>query len=428
VSQGGTRAFVKHFGVRGFRRNQNEEDFVSWRVCGVGVVVATSGECSGLSPRGESMKKYSLIFGLVVLLLAACSQQQSTETLEAQVTNYWKKLGDVLDIVPKNNTANAKLLIDRNGKPVVVWAEDNGLWYLQGKRWNGVAWEKLAFPTRPLAYDNGGVTPFDVVIDSSNALVVTQPGKILRATTTWIQLGSEGTRQLQTDKYGRVHALFYNAANDNSFIKRWDGKAWQAVASFRKLITETAFGDFYIVADSFLLKPDGKPVVASSYRTCFKCANTTVFDWNGQTWNGVAGVTGACCDSAVFDYASTSDNQVMVALADTLIFPYIRGAGITAGLGKADFFSLAVKNNFPVAMYRSLFDNPDAGRIFVDVWTGSKFVHLGGDIRRNTTNVFLEGDVVVDKNGTIFALSREAACFASASCGGANIYLSQYIP
>ncbi|MGL4612240.1 MAG: hypothetical protein ACRCYY_21595, partial [Trueperaceae bacterium] len=152
----------------------------------------------------------------MALLLAACSQETPTAkptpnaVLEAQETGSWRSLGDTLDVVSKNNVANAKMLLDTNGKLVVLWAEDNGLWYLQGKRWNGTAWEKLAFPTRPLAYTNEGVTPFDVVFDHSNALVITQPKngnvnvEVLRSTTSWHSLGSfTRPNQLQTNSSGQ---------------------------------------------------------------------------------------------------------------------------------------------------------------------------------------------------------------------------------
>jgi hypothetical protein len=382
------------------------------------------------------MKKYGLMLSLVVLLLAACSQQ-AIENLESQTSNYWKKLGDALDIVPKNNTANPKLLMDRNGRPVVVWAEDNGLWYLQAKRWNGTAWEKLPLPSKALTYTDSGVNPFDVVFDNSNALVISQLAdpssslgvKIYRATpSAWVSLGAfNGLSQLQTNTGGQVHAVFQDYAKGDNIIKRWDGTAWRTVASFKKLIPNSVSSD-YILADSFVLKTDGKPVVSSEYRPCPKCITATIWDWNGQTWNGVANISGPVGESQLLDYALTSDNKVITAFTNYDGFPLIKGAGIDTGLGYSGFLALAVKNKSPVVLYQNIRDNSNVGKVFAANWTGSKFVNLGGDIRRDTSKVFLLGDVVVDKNGTIFTVSQEAACYESASCGGANVYVSQYIP
>lgn len=376
------------------------------------------------------MRKLLVMVALAVLL-AACSQQQPVETLEAQVANTWKPLGGALDVVTKNNTANAKLLLDRNGKPVVVWAEDNGLWYLQGKRWNGTVWEKLSFLTRPLAYTDAGVVPFDVVMDSSNALVITQPGKILRATTTWTQLGVEGTNRLQTDQYGRVHALFFSTTKgstdfDNSFVKRWDGKAWQMVVNFKYLIpaSRSAFGDFYITANDFLLKTDGKPIVISRYRTCQKCDNLSFFDWNGQTWSDIAGYSSPYGETFLLDYTLSGNNKVFTATLDygyyTNIYSNTTGLG---GLGgNAGLISLEAKNTSPVLWYSK------EGVFSIALWNGSSFGKIGGDIRRDSAKQITYGDIVVDKNSTIFTLWQEAACTTSATCGGANVYVSQYVP
>jgi ABC-type uncharacterized transport system auxiliary subunit len=119
------------------------------------------------------MKQLRSLFFIatMAIFLAACSQQPpaTSEDLSTQA-NSWKPLGGALNVVTKNNAVAPKALLDRNGKLVVVWAEDNGLWYLQAKRWNGAAWEKLSFPNRALPYTETGVNDFDVVFDSSNAL------------------------------------------------------------------------------------------------------------------------------------------------------------------------------------------------------------------------------------------------------------------
>jgi hypothetical protein len=385
------------------------------------------------------MKKYSVIVGLVVLLLAACSQQQNAEILETQATNYWKNLGGALDVVTKNNTAYPKLLLDRNGKPVVVWAEDNGLWYLQGKRWTGATWEKLPLPTKALAYNDNGVNPFDVAFDGSNALVVSQvvafPNatnasrvEVSRAmTSAWVSLGTfNGLVQLQTNAAGQVHAIFQNYTNGNNIVKRWDGVAWRTVAHFREFISDGSSG-VYTFADSFLLKTDGNPVISSLYRPRIRVVVDRVLEWNGQQWSQVDGVSGPV-GTGIADYALTTSNKIITAITEYDDFTTIRGAGINTGLGSSRFLSLAVKKDFPLVMYQNTRDNPSFGKVFVDGWDGGQLVNLGGDIRRDTAKMFLMGDVVVDKSGTIFALSQEAACFASATCGGADIFVSQYVP
>jgi hypothetical protein len=175
-----------------------------------------------------------LIAIFVTLLLAACSQQPANESLEVQA-NSWKPLGGALDVVAKNNVSSPKALLDRNGKLVVVWAEDSGLWYLQAKRWNGTIWEKLSFLSKALPYNNYGVNAFDAAFDGSNTLVVSQRATsgvvtVYKAGSSWTPLGSfDGLVQLQTNSSGQIHTIAQTKTTGNNIVRRWTGSSWQAL-------------------------------------------------------------------------------------------------------------------------------------------------------------------------------------------------------
>ncbi len=387
------------------------------------------------------MKKMLAIVGLVVLL-AACSQQSVTKevNLEAQVTNTWKPLGSALDIVPKNNATRPKLVLDRNGKPVVVWAEDNGLWYLQAKRWNGSAWEKLAFPSKPLPFTEEGVNAFDVAFDSSNALVLSQlmnptnsysnSGRVqvYRATSSsWISLGAfNGLVQLQTNASGQIHTVFYLTTNGNNLIRRWNGTAWQTVATIRRIYNVRQDGSLiYAEVESFILKSDANPMVRWSYIT----GETYFESWSGSTWETILYSVG---NRLIYDYTLNTQNQLAYIWAYT--FDHLN-VSVSVVLG--DFYlvpntpvSLALRGDKPVILYNDAGDrfyNKNNGLI-ARRWTGSAWQKLGTRLERNLAGLVYSSNVVVDKQGNIFAVWQEAVCGSNPNFCPSNVYVSQYVP
>jgi hypothetical protein len=392
------------------------------------------------------MKKVLTMIGLVVLL-AACTQQSplanpEVEGLEAQA-NTWQPLGGALDVVTKNNAVKPKLLLDRNGKPVVVWAEDNGLWYLQAKRWNGTAWEKLPLPTKALRYTDAGVNDFDVAFDSTNALVVSQviaevsleyfaPVRKIEvyrsAGSSWTKLGAfNGQVQLESDSSGGVHAVFFSPTTGNNFIKRGNGTAWQMVARLRQIVTHFSPGSSYhtpAVVTTFALKSDGKPFVTYNWKYAGSNteANIEVVEWDGASWRWVDEWVGAK-EQLIVDKGNKS------ILSYTNYFPVVvrqNGKQLGEKVGDAYIFATTVDrlNRTVVSLVESGAGGAD---LFVKRWTGSAWVTLGKALDRDISKVSTNNQVITDSNGNLFVVWQEATCVDSASCGGANIHVSKYV-
>lgn len=364
---------------------------------------------------------------LLTALLGACSRAPLPDEAIMSQANSWKALGGALDTITKNNAVNPKLLLDRNGKLVAVWAEDNGLWYLQAKRWNGTAWETLSLPSKALPYTNLGVNAFDAVFDSTNALVVSQlvnpENGYSRAdrvevygagSSSWTKLATfKGLVQLQTNSSGQVHAVFQNKTLGNNAVRRWTGSGWQNVATLKeKAYEETpGFPPTYVFADSFILETDGKPVLEygnyTGYGSLFRI-------WTGTGWKK---------DSRgrhMLAYTLNSSNQIVAATSFYTTGTDIDVDGTTIGQGVDGVGLFLTFQNNKVVLLNNLGNKPTVTR-----WTGSAWQQLGGRIG---AKVSFASNLVVDKQRNLFVVWTDAACANSASCGGANIYVSQYVP
>jgi hypothetical protein len=358
---------------------------------------------------------------VLVALLAACSQQPVSETLETQ-WNSWQKLGSTLDVVTKNNAVLPQLLLDRNGKLVVVWAEDNGCWYLQAKRWNSTTWEKLPIPVKSLPPTAYGKTRFDVAFDNSNTFIMSQyqnyagTVQVYRsAGSYWASLGSfTGLAQLETNASGQIHVVVQNKTTGENIVKRWNGSAWQTVATFK----QKAYVDPnapYLYADSFALRTDGKPVLEVHNPLGY---GSLFYTWTGSSWQETTR------GRYVFDYALNTSHQLITATSFYASGTELEVTGTTQDAGLFDgSVSLALRNNQPVLLYYPKAENY---KLTAKLWTGSSWMKLAGRLERDLAKVANESDILVDKQGNIFVVWQEAACKESATCGGGNIYVSQY--
>ncbi len=381
------------------------------------------------------MKRILAVIGLVVLL-AACSQQQPTESLETQA-NTWKKLGGALDIVPANNAVKPKLLLDRNGKVVVVWAEDNGLWYLQAKRWTGTAWEKLPLPVKELPYSDTGVNAFDVAFDKSNALVlsyVSGDGKVnvTRSNGSSFQSivtpFSSSFANLETDKNGNIYSLAQSEAGaiKKNTIQRWNGTAWQTVATLEFDTTERNYS-----VPQFFVTTDGKPVllVFSSKRPYGE--GYAVYSWNGTSWIITSIIGGT--DPSVLSMTLDGLNRV---LAYTLYNRYRSERFALDGSNRESFGNSSYTGNYFAELSVDGTNNPlriqPAGgpnataNLTVERWTGSAWTVLGSALNREANKETAAHQIVNDSAGNIYLVWQESACANAATCGGANIYVSRY--
>ncbi len=365
------------------------------------------------------------IIVFLALLLAACSQQQPSDARLEPQRFTWTRLGGALDIVDSHNSVQPKLLLDRNGKLVVVWAEDNGLWYLQARRWNGTSWEKLPIPSKPLPYTSTGVNAFDAAFDSSNAFVVSVYGnygrvQVSRTTgSSWTALtgmGFTGLTQLETNASGEIHAVFQSKITGNNYIKRWTGGLnWQIVATFNKTAYDSPDAP-YIYAESFALRADGKPVLEAP--TFVGGYGSDFFTWTGLTWLETHR------GRYMHDYALNSSTYLITATSFYGGGTELEVTGTTqdAGLFDGDV-SLAIRNDQPLLLY---FPRAENNKLTAKLWTGSSWTKLAGRLERDPAKIANESDILVDKQGKIFVVWQEAACVESASCGGGNIYVSRY--
>jgi hypothetical protein len=354
-------------------------------------------------------------------------------TTPPQTENYWKQLGGALDIDSGHNAVRPKLLLDRNGNLVVTWAEDDGVWNLQAKRWTGTAWERLA--SKALPFTEVGVNDFDVVIDSSNALVVSERASsgqvaIYRNTgSSWSELGQKDISniQLETDAGGNVHGFYKDESTSTYTIKQWNGTTWVTIADFSKNLCESTpcFAEIL----SFQLKSDGKPIV---FATDIRGNDArTFYGWNGSGWDELdafASTTAAVVtwmpytinanNEVIFSYRYTRGGQIEIDY--TKITSKTKTYDNPGGMIVED---LAVRNNEPVALYRSDVDAKSLNVSFYNT-SANTWKKVDRRLERDGNKVGNEGSALVDENGNTFVVWQEAACTNSASCGGGNIYVT----
>jgi hypothetical protein len=386
------------------------------------------------------MKNYGgklLWLGVLVLtaLLGACARAPLPDEAIASQANSWKALGGTLDVVTKNNAVLPKALLDRNGKLVVAWAEDNGLWYLRAKRWNGTTWETISFPSKALPFTEIGVNDFDVAFDGSNALVVSERASsgvvtVYKNTgSSWTPLGSGlNTVNLETDQNGSLYGLSSNDTTARYRVKRWNGTVWATVASFRN--QPSGCGCFSKVL-GFQLGSNGRPILA----TYELIANGfyTFYGWTGSVWEqlGSSGSTTAATIN-LQAYAVNASNQVVYAYRYARPSFELDFTAVKSQVQEYSFFEktsvydLAFRSNAPTVIHY-----PDsANYMTVSQWMNGSWTKLGGRLERDSAKIAHRTslNLLTDAQGKTFVVWAEATCTNSASCGGANIYVSQYVP
>jgi hypothetical protein len=341
-------------------------------------------------------------------------------TTPPQTEKYWKQLGGALDIDAGHNAVRPKLLSDRNGNLVVTWAEDDGIWNLQAKRWTGTAWERL--PSKALPFTELGVNDFDVVIDSSNTLVVSERKssgsiEIYRYNgSAWDFMDSmQGLVQLQTDSSGNIYTVYQDKVTGENIVRRWDDSNWITVAIFRKKYYEESPDSPppYIYIDSFTLKTDGKPVIAWEG---LDSKHDTLSGWNGLVWEDI--------DTGRYLLAYKLDINNKPITARVFYSGYTVDITETDETGLSYVNDLELVNNKPVVVGTSQQDQTPV----IQLWVGNTWQQLSGNWKRETDKAAYSQDILIDKQGNIFIAWQEAACTDSASCGGGNIYVSQYVP
>jgi hypothetical protein len=317
--------------------------------------------------------KYPGMMVVIVLLLAACNYQPITAPadqgeIEAQAG--FVDIGGVLDITPTNRASTSSLVLDKNGKPVVVWQEGiNNSSVLYLKTWNGSSWVQRTVPigTPPFALND--LSPESLAIDTSNNPVVA-------VKTTGAEFAG-----LEVD--------------------RWDGTKWL------KLPFQLSASNFIVnnvVTVSMAVDKANKPLVA--------------FTANAQ---GEEGLFGTFQNLVVARWDGTKLAQLGKQV-EGFSASSLDGSKLGIPLDVSSL-SLATDNlDRPVvAVARcAVAQLPCINNLYVKRWDGSKWVQLGNSLTRSNSKGSSKPSLAVDKNGNLFV------AFIESVTGGVNLYVKKW--
>jgi hypothetical protein len=381
---------------------------------------------------------------LVILLLAACSQQV-IPTTDAEVSaqaNTWEKLGGALDFTAAKSAIEPKLVLDKSGNLVVTWLEDGKI-YLE--RWTGTAWQGIT-PGLPSA---SGAAPrrifagFNLVFDTTNSPVIstktTNGVAVYRRNpqnNMWQQLGATfngPAGALSTDKNGAVYSVLF--ANGKNVIRRWTGTTWQSVYTFQKTVFLPG-PDVNVPIAVYALgfKSDGKPFVKFQYPGQ-PGEGESLSVWNGTSWDD----RGSALVSADLDKQG-QDLLLSVDLSQL----FATNASLKPRQGNTDLSATnpPLVSNFPLLLATLTVDNlnrpiittgktgigSNNNDLVIKRRTGGVWVTLGGVLDRVTTRNVTYPSVLVDGKGTAYAVWQECVAVANQTCTNYNIYVSKYVP
>jgi hypothetical protein len=392
------------------------------------------------------MRYYFLIIGLIVLL-SACSQQATPiETAEAELSaqaNSWRGLGYALDSVVSKDAINPKLLLDRRGRLVVAWEENNNGPKVYIKRWSGSGWQRVgkAFPLT-YGYSYPG---FSLVFDSTNSPVIgsivsgrdsylTQEIAVHRfdnASRTWKQLGTtfKGSPNLTTDKNGTLYSVLYDnlrfnfyeagpvdegLGNGKNIIRRWNGNHWESVQTYQAVIISSLRG-FDVPVDDLSFKHDGTTLVIKANTDEYTSALSS---WNGSAWQILCYTYRGAFTGTILD----RNDRCFGENAEQDVYQGSQVLGSRSGLKL--FPATFDRTNHPIVAGDNYSD------VVVQRWSGSDWDQLGGILDRISSREAYLGSLVVDDRNRLYAAWTECATYdtASSSCTNRNIYVSRYVP
>jgi hypothetical protein len=392
----------------------SEKVFSGHGVCSDWVSVIGGSRNTGLEPTGERMKRIGAIL-LLVVLLAACSQQVVPNGgLEAEA-NYWQQIGGAVA-----NGDLSSLALSSFEDPIVAYRSyESGIATptLRVKYWNGQAWKQLGKnldfggysisgkPSLTLDKDKNPIVAWSESYSSSYTLYVAL------WTGEWSLIGSPVDTSitsaydqisLATDTSGYPVVSWLN--NNQVFVKRWNGQKWVSLGG--ALNASNALGSKV----SMILDSNGNPSVAwSQFMVGFPDSfRVLVKQWNGSKWLSLGAVNPGS-KGLTFDISLTlnATGQPLVAWSQIARTPL----GITSGnvyvkqwsgnqwvqLGSildvketydADMPSITMgTNNNPVIAWSEGSTLPGY-KLYVKRWTGQKWVLVG----TNPINVSLKNN------------------------------------
>jgi hypothetical protein len=401
------------------------------------------------------------IGGLLLLVLAACTQQPVTEAELSTQTFSWKKLGGALDFTAEKTPYAAQLLLDKTEKPVVASIEDDakGGRKLVLQRWTGSAWQDFV-PTLVVPENDNPLLEFQldaknrpIVLVSSGSSVQGNPniedGAVYRFESgSWKRLGEPfDISDLVVAPNGNVYALFSNGirdgVNDKSFIKRWTGRGWQTEYTFQKITTTDYVGNPLAApiahgATSLRFTKTNKPVVTwelTGDEWQFAATPLTQVEiWNGSIWTDAGEFWG----ELILD---KKDNLLTASVEAQFSSSPRCGLGVSQGTTglpeladatKSSSYKLSVDTkNRPVVGYTVRCTNDTDAEdskqdLVVKRWSGSSWQMLGGVVDRIANRGASALGVAVDSSGTIYVLLEQCFTYSGTTCTNKHLYLSKY--
>ncbi len=402
------------------------------------------------------------IGGLLLLVLAACTQQPVTEAELSVQALSWQKLGGALDFTAEKTPYAAQLLLDKTEQPVVASIEDDkkGGRKLVLQRWTGSAWQDFV-PTLVVPMNDNPLLEFQldtknrpVVLVSVGSSVQGNPniedGAVHRFEKgSWKRLGEPfDISDLAIAPNGNIYALFSNGVNDSvndkSFIKRWTGRGWHTDYTFQKITTTDYAGNLLSApiahgATSLRFTKTNKPVVTWELTTDewgFSATPLTQVEiWNSSAWTDAGEFWG----ELILDKKDT----LLTASVDAQFSSSPRcGLGVSQGATdlpeladatKSSSYKLAVdtKNRPVVAHTVRCAEDVDAEDAKQDLvvrhWSGNSWQTLVGVVDRIANRGASVLGIVVDSKNTTYVLFEQCFTYSGTSCTNTNLYLSKYV-
>ncbi len=373
---------------------------------------------------------------LLVVLLAACSQQRSPENeeLSVQVTS-WQKLGGALDFTAAKDAISPKLFLDRNGSLVAAWKEYNNGPKVYMERWTSTGWQTLG-KVFPLKYD---YPDYSLVFDSSNSPVISTVVNSLggvavyrfdAVSQTWQQLGATftgssflGSSNIAADKNGVIYSVHYDhlkvglpddpieLGKGKNIIRRWNGSSWQTVRTYQAVVVDFP-RKFDVPINKLSFKSDGTTLVIDVNTDLF---TTVLKAWNGTVWVDLCTTFRGAPASTILD----RKDQCFGYDGDLDIY---QGNQVLSNRVVSLFSATFGQANRPIAVSLSFND------VIVKRWSGSAWVQLGGIVDRVASREANFIDLIVDSSNTLYAAWAECVDYdvINTRCNNRNIYVSKY--
>lgn len=398
------------------------------------------------------MKQIGIVL-LLVILLAACSQQGSPNNTElAAQAGSWQKLGGALDFTVSKNAFSPRLTFDRQGNLIAAWEEPetgsdyypNRRFYLE--RWNGTGWQSFGkiFPV------NAGLIGFDL----ANSPVVVRPTSTPNSqvvsrwdatSKTWKNLGNAFVgRNAVITKGGVIYRVVEdNLVNDSDFssppsvrgknlIQRWSGTNWQTVYTFQKTVGVSG-GRIDVPISLGFKSDDITPVAYWTYPD--QSFTQEISIWNGKTWADTYSLSLAGFSSGMLVLDKKDQRLGFKTFGERFsTFPFQGDKSLLADPNKPleNGNYITVDNaNRPIISFNQAGSSTYDSNLVVQRWTGSDWVQLGGILDRVASRFTTNPFIVTDSKNTLYATWLECVeldTTNSGRCKNTNVYVSKFVP